>query len=197
MMNWYGQDGAGWWMLLMPVMWIVLIGIATWIVLLLTRSHAPVSQTPPTPEEVLQRRLAAGDVTIEEYTRTRAALHDGHAPSMPKTPTVKGATRSLSGSYRSSHSLVARTSRGLSWISLEPSSIYSLFCVEIHDRCSVAANLSMLSGVRSGSVTSTSSMYTSVTCAANSTTTPANRNGSELCAVSATEWSCSPIGRIR
>lgn len=80
MMNWYGQDGGGWWMLLMPVMWIVLMGIATWTVLLLTRSHATVSQTPPTAEEVLQRRLAAGDVTIEEYTRTRAALHDGHAP---------------------------------------------------------------------------------------------------------------------
>lgn len=80
MMGWYSQDGAGWWMLLMPVMWIVFLGIATWVVFLMTRSHAPASQLPPTPEEVLQRRLAAGDVTIEEYTRTRAALHDGHAP---------------------------------------------------------------------------------------------------------------------
>lgn len=80
MMGWYSQDGAGWWMLLMPAMWIVFLATATWIVVLLTRTHSHGSQARLTPEDVLRRRLAAGEVTIEEYKRTHAALHGGHAP---------------------------------------------------------------------------------------------------------------------
>lgn len=80
MMGWYSQDGAGWWMLFMPAMWIVFLATATWIVVLLTRSHSQGSHARPTPEDVLRRRLVAGEVTIEEYRRTSAALHGRHAP---------------------------------------------------------------------------------------------------------------------
>lgn len=82
MMGWYGQGGAGWWMLVMPVMWIAFLAVASWIVVMLTRVPTSRSARTTTPEDVLQRRLAAGDVTIEEYQRTLAALHAGHAPTL-------------------------------------------------------------------------------------------------------------------
>lgn len=77
MMGWYNQGSSGLWMVLMPLMWIAIIGIAAWVVVAITRSSS--KQERPTteiPEEILRRRLAAGELTNEEYVRTRDLLHN-------------------------------------------------------------------------------------------------------------------------
>lgn len=77
MMGWYNQESSGLWMVLMPLMWIAIVGIAAWVVVALTRSSS--KQERPAAEireDVLRRRLAAGELTNEEYVRTRDLLHN-------------------------------------------------------------------------------------------------------------------------
>lgn len=78
-------DGGGWaWMAFMPLLWFVLIGLAVWAVVRLTQratgrddglGHDP----PPreTPEEILDRRFASGEIDADAYTdaRERLAAH--------------------------------------------------------------------------------------------------------------------------
>lgn len=76
MMGWYSQGGSNLWMLLMPVIWVVLVGFAVWVVVVLTRSTSTRGREDlETPDEILRRRLAAGELTKEEYVRTRDLLH--------------------------------------------------------------------------------------------------------------------------
>ncbi len=77
MMGGYNQGSSGLWMVLMPLMWIAIVGIAAWVVFAITRSSSKQERpTMQTPEEILRRRLAAGELTNEEYVRTRDALHN-------------------------------------------------------------------------------------------------------------------------
>lgn len=76
MMGWYNQGNGGLWMVLMPLMWIAIIGIAALVVVAITRSSSKRDQPrTETPEDILRRRLAAGELTSEEYARTRDLLH--------------------------------------------------------------------------------------------------------------------------
>ncbi|MFG3294813.1 SHOCT domain-containing protein [Streptomyces sp. NPDC048179] len=81
-------DGGGWaWMAFMPLLWIVLIGLAVWAVIRLT--HGPSGrpggrsetwegrERRETPEDILDRRYASGEIDTDTYTeaRERLAVH--------------------------------------------------------------------------------------------------------------------------
>ncbi|WP_442818691.1 SHOCT domain-containing protein [Streptomyces sp. NBC_01320] len=84
MMYWNG----GWaWVTLMPLLWIALIGLVVWAVLRLTQHSAgrhdatddPRKAPRETPEEILDRRFASGEIDAEAYTEARKRLAD-HRP---------------------------------------------------------------------------------------------------------------------
>jgi putative membrane protein len=90
MMGWYGP-GAGW-MMLLPLFWIALIALAVWAVIVLSRGWPNRSSGPgagqratpdtgetwrETPREILDRRLAAGEIDPETYDELRSRL-SGH-----------------------------------------------------------------------------------------------------------------------
>ena len=80
-MMWWpdGGWGSGWgsgWMLVMMLGWVVLLGFGIWAIVALTRAR-PQPSAPPraeAPIEVLDRRLAAGEITSEEYLAARALM---------------------------------------------------------------------------------------------------------------------------
>lgn len=79
MMNhWYDSMGAGDW-LVMSVLWVALIVLVVWAVAQLF-PHA--SRTAPDlaerPEEILDRRLAAGEIDVAGYDALRGKLHQAH-----------------------------------------------------------------------------------------------------------------------
>lgn len=70
--------GMAWWMWL--VMLSSLTGLWTLVVVLvrnITRGPAD-GTTPDEPLTALDRRLAAGEVSVEEYHRLRRTIVDGH-----------------------------------------------------------------------------------------------------------------------
>ncbi|MEU6510332.1 SHOCT domain-containing protein [Streptomyces sp. NPDC046942] len=81
MMYWNG----GWaWMAFMPLLWIALIGLAVCAVLRLTqgppggpthRSHGwEGDKQRETPEQILDRRYASGEIDTDTYTEAREHL---------------------------------------------------------------------------------------------------------------------------
>ena len=75
--NHMGDWGAGWWTLmafLMVVFWSLVIVGVVWLV----RSLAETARTPRRADalEVLEHRLASGEITPEEYRERRATLSD-------------------------------------------------------------------------------------------------------------------------
>ncbi|MFI1651800.1 SHOCT domain-containing protein [Streptomyces avidinii] len=81
MMFWYDHDVSGWgWFAMtasMILFWALIITAAVLLVKALNRphehTHAP-APTAPTPEQILGRRLARGEVDEDEYRRLLAAL---------------------------------------------------------------------------------------------------------------------------
>jgi putative membrane protein len=74
--GWYG---AGWWWLVMLFMMFVFWGGIAWVVVTLTRHggvvHRPTRMTQrSSAEEILQERLARGEIDVDEYTNRLAAL---------------------------------------------------------------------------------------------------------------------------
>ncbi|GHF40613.1 hypothetical protein GCM10010359_49000 [Streptomyces morookaense] len=75
-------NGGGWaWMAFMPLLWIILIALVVWVVIRVThhatdRTGTPVSTEPPreTPEEILDRRFASGEIDADTYTQARERL---------------------------------------------------------------------------------------------------------------------------
>ena len=80
-MGWYGGGmGGGAWVV-MGLFWVALIAVIIWLVvrLLPGKGETPPPQAPgqPTPEspfDILDRRLAHGDIDLETYNVQRAAL---------------------------------------------------------------------------------------------------------------------------
>lgn len=84
MMHWYG-DGMGWgsW-LFMGLFWLVLLGVILFLVVRLLPGAGnqggqagPGGQGGPaqdTPEEILDKRFARGEIDLETYQAQRAAL---------------------------------------------------------------------------------------------------------------------------
>lgn len=81
MMNWY-RDGYGWMngggMILMALIWILIIGLGIWLVTWLTRrdKSTPIQETP---RQMLDRRLAAGEIDAAAYAQARRLI-EGHFP---------------------------------------------------------------------------------------------------------------------
>lgn len=77
--GWHSGWGSGWW-ILMPILWIVLIGAIVWAVTQLfpgrdgRHSGNRRDRLDETPEEILDRRLASGEIDVETYDATREKL---------------------------------------------------------------------------------------------------------------------------
>ena len=90
---WHMNDPDLWWWLVitfgMVVFWSLVIYGAVW---LSRGARAPAaSAEPPTgtesPQQTLKRRLAAGDIDVEEYERLRAVLDEDRAEA-PLAPAL-------------------------------------------------------------------------------------------------------------
>lgn len=99
MMGWYGGGMTGFGWLAMGLFWFVLLGVIIWLVVRLATSGTrvppqPPAGPPPTPAgppatpsgtaaalEILDRRLAQGEIDVETYRATRDALMDGRGES--------------------------------------------------------------------------------------------------------------------
>lgn len=79
-MNWDWYGGT-WWgaggMMFMGLFWILLIGLGIWFISWITKRDEP-SVKVESPRQVLDRRLASGDIEISEYAQTRRLI-DGRA----------------------------------------------------------------------------------------------------------------------
>jgi putative membrane protein len=80
MMGWYGGGmGAGAWMF-MGLFWLVALGLIIWAVVRLLpgrdsgSGHSGSSAEAETPEAILDRRFARGEIDLETYQAQRAAL---------------------------------------------------------------------------------------------------------------------------
>jgi putative membrane protein len=83
-MHW---NGGGWaWMALAPLLWIALIGLVVWAVIRLTQHSVgrhdvmdPWKSPRETPEEILDRRFASGEIGADTYSEARERL-TAHRP---------------------------------------------------------------------------------------------------------------------
>jgi putative membrane protein len=78
----YGGWGGGWgWMMLMPLLWIVLVVVIVWAVVQFTqpggRRSSQTDYSQPrreTPQEILDRRFASGEIDVDAYVEARDRL---------------------------------------------------------------------------------------------------------------------------
>lgn len=77
MMNdWYDSMGAGGW-LLMSVLWVALIALLVWAVAsLFPRGGRNSSGLAERPDEILDRRLASGEIDAGTYDALRVKLQN-------------------------------------------------------------------------------------------------------------------------
>ncbi|NUO56430.1 MAG: SHOCT domain-containing protein [Hamadaea sp.] len=73
----YGYGFGGWWMMLMPLLWIALIALGVWAVVRSLPQSGPHRETPL---EVLDRRYAHGEIDDTAYATARARLTDRSRP---------------------------------------------------------------------------------------------------------------------
>ena len=81
MHGWYDGMGAGGW-IAMSVLWVALIALVVWAVSSLLGRGTPRSERvdlAERPEEILDRRLAAGEIDAETYDALRGKLREAHA----------------------------------------------------------------------------------------------------------------------
>lgn len=78
----YGGWGGWGPMMLMPLVWIALIGVIVWAVIALAQPGRRASSPPAygqspryeTPQEILDRRFAAGELDADAYVQARDRL---------------------------------------------------------------------------------------------------------------------------
>ena len=76
--HWYGLMGAGDWVL-MSVFWVALIGLLVWaLASLVGRSERGSNDSGERPEEILDRRLARGEIDAATYDALRGTLREAH-----------------------------------------------------------------------------------------------------------------------
>lgn len=86
---WGHMSGGGWWAgLLMMMVMIGVVALVAWAVIAITRgsqargrphSPPPPSDTPTDAQAILDRRLVAGEIDVDEYHRLGDALRAGAA----------------------------------------------------------------------------------------------------------------------
>ena len=75
-MHWYPGPwtGTAWWgMALMMLLWGGVVGVAAWGIVRSTSAARP-ERRPESARDVLDRRLAAGEIDAEEYAQARHLL---------------------------------------------------------------------------------------------------------------------------
>jgi putative membrane protein len=73
------MHGIGWgWWLVMSIGIVAFWGLVIYAIILLIRSpsHEGAEQSGESPEQVLKRRLAQGELSIDEYRQLQATLHE-------------------------------------------------------------------------------------------------------------------------
>ena len=76
----YGDEwgsGWGWMMVVMPLVWIALTAVIVWAVLKVARRPGSPGSGEPrreTPQEILDRRFASGEIDADAYTQAKARL---------------------------------------------------------------------------------------------------------------------------
>ncbi len=82
MMNgWYSGMSAGGW-ILMSILWVLLVGLVVWAVASLLGGGARRAERvdlAERPEEILDRRLASGEIDSGTYDALRGKLREAHA----------------------------------------------------------------------------------------------------------------------
>lgn len=80
----YGYGTGSVWMALMPLLWIALIAAIVWAAIRLAQHPGGQHHTPhrETPEEILDRRFARGEIDDDAYSRARDRLA-GRGPGTP------------------------------------------------------------------------------------------------------------------
>lgn len=86
----YGNWNGWGWMMLMPLLWIAVLAVAVWAVVRLTRNTGDYPRRPSddgsprreTPQEILDRRYASGEINADAYREARALLA-GHGSGSP------------------------------------------------------------------------------------------------------------------
>ena len=85
MLGYVSMHHMGWgWAVLMAIAWLAILGILVGVVLTAVRDRRS-----PSPREILDRRLAAGEIGVDEYERARAAMSrdgTGGSPAGPPSP---------------------------------------------------------------------------------------------------------------
>jgi putative membrane protein len=76
MMGWYGGGMGAFMWLGMGLFWLILLGLIVWLVIrLLPGSSEPPTRTPgQSAVEILDRRMANGEIDMEAWQAQRAAL---------------------------------------------------------------------------------------------------------------------------
>lgn len=76
MMGWYGGGMGPFGWLAMGLFWLILIGLIVWLVvrLLPGSSGGATRDTGEAPLEILDRRLASGEIDLDTWQAQRAAL---------------------------------------------------------------------------------------------------------------------------
>lgn len=72
----YGYGTGWWWMALMPVLWLALIAVIVWAIVRLTQRPGREHSTThvESPEEILDRRFARGEIDEDGYVSARDRL---------------------------------------------------------------------------------------------------------------------------
>lgn len=73
----YGHDMDGWdwvWGMGMMVFSLAVLGVLVWLAATYVRRDQPGGASRSTPLEELDRRLARGEIDVEEYTRRRDVM---------------------------------------------------------------------------------------------------------------------------
>jgi putative membrane protein len=85
MLGYVSMHDMGWgWAVLMTIAWLAILGLIVGVVLTAVRDRRS-----PSPREILDRRLAAGEIDLDEYERARAAMSregTGGSAAGPPTP---------------------------------------------------------------------------------------------------------------
>jgi putative membrane protein len=84
----HNADSIGWgWWLLMSVGMVAFWGLVIWGIVALVRggtsNPSPPEKEPDRPLEILQRRLARGEISVEEYEKLHDSLIGGARERTP------------------------------------------------------------------------------------------------------------------
>ena len=73
--GWHHDMDAGNW-ILMAVFWIAFLVLAAWVITSVLSGRGRQSEPLERPEEILDRRLAAGEIDTKTYDKLRAKLRE-------------------------------------------------------------------------------------------------------------------------